>query len=72
MLELGNVLVAVQPSRGFGDNPVAVYHSPDLPPVDSYVEFYRWLDEGWEGASISVNLSARQFEHPKMLEMIDG
>ena len=30
-----------------------------------------WLDEGWNGATISVNLSARQFEHPKMLEMID-
>jgi diguanylate cyclase (GGDEF)-like protein/PAS domain S-box-containing protein len=30
-----------------------------------------WLDEGWDGATISVNLSARQFEHPKMLEMID-
>jgi len=30
-----------------------------------------WLDEGWSTASISINLSARQFEHPKMLEMID-
>jgi diguanylate cyclase (GGDEF)-like protein/PAS domain S-box-containing protein len=31
----------------------------------------RWLDEGWEGASISVNLSARQFEHPAILDVID-
>lgn len=31
----------------------------------------RWLDEGWEGASISVNLSARQFEHPEILDVID-
>ena len=30
-----------------------------------------WIDEGWSTANISVNLSARQFEHPKMLEMID-
>jgi diguanylate cyclase (GGDEF)-like protein/PAS domain S-box-containing protein len=30
-----------------------------------------WLNEGWETANISVNLSARQFEHPKMLELID-
>ena len=30
-----------------------------------------WLDEGWQNAAISINLSARQFEHPKMLEMID-
>jgi diguanylate cyclase (GGDEF)-like protein/PAS domain S-box-containing protein len=30
-----------------------------------------WLNEGWDTANISVNLSARQFEHPKMLELID-
>jgi diguanylate cyclase (GGDEF)-like protein/PAS domain S-box-containing protein len=30
-----------------------------------------WLNEGWETANISVNLSPRQFEHPKMLELID-
>jgi cobaltochelatase CobN len=46
-LDLGNVLVAIQPPRGFGDNPIAVYHSPDLPPVAQYVDFYRWLEHGW-------------------------
>jgi diguanylate cyclase (GGDEF)-like protein/PAS domain S-box-containing protein len=30
-----------------------------------------WIDEGWESANISINLSARQFEHPKMIELID-
>jgi diguanylate cyclase (GGDEF)-like protein/PAS domain S-box-containing protein len=30
-----------------------------------------WLDEGWNDAVICVNLSARQFEHPRVLEMID-
>ena len=30
-----------------------------------------WLDESWSSAAVSINLSARQFEHPKMLEMID-
>ncbi|MGH9045908.1 MAG: cobaltochelatase subunit CobN, partial [Acidimicrobiales bacterium] len=29
-LSFGNVVLAVQPPRGFGENPVAVYHSPDL------------------------------------------
>ena len=52
LVDLGNVLVAVQPPRGFGDNPVAVYHSPDLPPVDSYVEFYRRLDRQWGAHAI--------------------
>ena len=27
-LELGNVFVAIQPPRGFGENPVAIYHDP--------------------------------------------
>jgi cobaltochelatase CobN len=47
LLDLGHVLVAIQPPRGFGENPVAVYHSPDLPPTEHYVGFYRWLDEEW-------------------------
>ena len=54
-LDLGNVLVAIQPPRGFGDDPVAVYHSPDLPPAHHYLAFYRWLDEGW-GADAVVHL----------------
>ena len=54
-LDLGGVLVAVQPPRGFGHDPVAVYHSPDLPPTPQYVDFYRWLDEGW-GAHAVVHM----------------
>jgi cobaltochelatase CobN len=46
-LELGNVLVAIQPPRGFGENPVAIYHDPDLPPTHHYLAFYRWLDRAW-------------------------
>lgn len=30
-----------------------------------------WLSEGWERAAISVNLSARQFEHPDLLTVLD-
>jgi len=46
-IDLGGVLVAVQPPRGFGENPIAIYHSPDLAPTHHYLGFYRWLDEGW-------------------------
>ncbi|HEX3538940.1 MAG TPA: cobaltochelatase subunit CobN, partial [Acidimicrobiales bacterium] len=46
-LDLGHVLIAVQPPRGFGEDPIAVYHSPDLPPTHHYLAFYRWLDLGW-------------------------
>ncbi|HEV3400543.1 MAG TPA: cobaltochelatase subunit CobN, partial [Acidimicrobiales bacterium] len=54
-LDLGGVLVAVQPPRGFGENPVAVYHSPDLAPTHHYLAFYRWLDQGW-GADAVVHV----------------
>jgi cobaltochelatase CobN len=54
-LDLGGVLVTVQPPRGFGENPVAVYHSPDLPPTHHYLAFYRWLDQGW-GADAVVHV----------------
>ncbi|MDQ3574815.1 MAG: cobaltochelatase subunit CobN [Actinomycetota bacterium] len=54
-LDLGGVFVAVQPPRGYGDNPVAVYHSPDLPPTAHYLAFYRWLDEEW-GAHAVVHV----------------
>jgi len=54
-VDLGNVLIAIQPPRGYGDDPVAVYHSPNLPPAHHYLAFYRWLDEEW-GADAIVHL----------------
>ncbi len=37
------ILIMIQPPRGFGIDPVAVYHSPDLPPTHYYLAFYYWL-----------------------------
>jgi cobaltochelatase CobN len=54
-LDLGGVLVAIQPARGFGENPIAVYHSPDLAPTHHYLAFYRWLEEAW-GAHAVVHV----------------
>ncbi len=42
-LDLGNVFVGLQPPRGFGHNPIAVYHSPDLTPTHHYIAYYRWI-----------------------------
>ena len=42
-LRSGNVTLMVQPPRGFGENPVAIYHDPDLPPSHHYLAAYRWL-----------------------------
>ncbi|RAY16879.1 cobaltochelatase subunit CobN [Actinomadura craniellae] len=43
-LRSGNTVVMVQPPRGFGENPVAIYHDPDLPPSHHYLAAYRWID----------------------------
>ena len=44
-LRAGNVVLMIQPPRGFGENPVAIYHNPDLPPSHHYLATYRWLEE---------------------------
>ncbi len=54
-LELGNVVVAIQPPRGYGEDPVALYHDPRLPPTHHYLACYRWLDRVW-GADAIVHL----------------
>ena len=42
-IDLGGVLVTIQPPRGFGADPIGTYHAPDLPPPHHYLAFYRWL-----------------------------
>ncbi len=42
-IDMGNVFVGLQPPRGFGENPIAIYHSPDLAPTHHYVAYYRWV-----------------------------
>jgi cobaltochelatase CobN len=41
----GNVVLLVQPPRGFGENPIAIYHDPDLPVSHHYLATYRWIEE---------------------------
>lgn len=59
-LQAGNTVLLVQPPRGFGENPVAIYHDPDLPPSHHYLAAYRWLSapraEGGFGADALVHL----------------
>ncbi|OBF55371.1 cobaltochelatase subunit CobN [Mycolicibacterium monacense] len=58
-LQSGNVVLMVQPPRGFGENPVAIYHDPDLPPSHHYLAAYRWIDSGYPtgfGAHAVVHL----------------
>lgn len=58
-MQSGNVVLMVQPPRGFGENPVAIYHDPDLPPSHHYLAAYRWMDSGYPtgfGAHAVVHL----------------
>lgn len=59
-LTFGNVVIMVQPPRGFGENPVAIYHDPDLPPSHHYLAAYHWLTRreaaGGFGADAVVHL----------------
>ena len=54
-LQAGNLVVLIQPPRGFGQNPVAIYHDPDLPPSHHYMAAYRWLENEF-GAHAIVHL----------------
>ncbi|MCV7302225.1 cobaltochelatase subunit CobN [Mycobacterium barrassiae] len=54
-MQAGNVVLLVQPPRGFGENPVAIYHDPDLPPSHHYLAAYRWIDSVF-GADAVVHL----------------
>jgi cobaltochelatase CobN len=51
-LILKNVFVGIQPPRGFGENPVAIYHSPEIVPTHHYLAFYRWLKEGFNADAV--------------------
>ncbi|MBA2471210.1 MAG: cobaltochelatase subunit CobN [Pseudonocardiales bacterium] len=54
-LLFGNVVLLIQPPRGFGENPVAIYHDPELPPPHQYLAAYRWLEQSF-GAHAVVHL----------------
>ncbi|MEV0319226.1 cobaltochelatase subunit CobN [Streptomyces sp. NPDC050658] len=59
-LRRGNLLILIQPPRGFGENPIAIYHDPDLPPSHHYLAAYRWIaaasDDGGFGADAMIHL----------------
>ncbi|WP_018907815.1 cobaltochelatase subunit CobN [Salinispora arenicola] len=59
-LRFGNVVLLIQPPRGFGENPIAIYHDPDLPPSHHYLAAYQWLaapaTAGGFGADAVVHL----------------
>jgi cobaltochelatase CobN len=42
-IQLGNVFIGIQPSRGYDLDPSLNYHAPDLEPTHAYLAFYHWV-----------------------------
>ncbi|NET56393.1 MAG: cobaltochelatase subunit CobN [Symploca sp. SIO2E6] len=42
-IQLGNIFIGIQPSRGYDLDPSLNYHAPDLEPTPAYLAFYHWL-----------------------------
>ncbi len=51
-IQLGNVFVGIQPSRGYDIDPALNYHAPDLEPTDGYLAFYYWLRKCFSAQAI--------------------
>ncbi|MGK7950111.1 MAG: cobaltochelatase subunit CobN [Xenococcaceae cyanobacterium] len=42
-IQLGNIFIGIQPSRGYDRDPSLNYHAPDLEPTHEYLAYYHWL-----------------------------
>ncbi|QWF20147.1 cobaltochelatase subunit CobN [Nocardioides sp. LMS-CY] len=51
-IQAGNVVLLIQPPRGFGENPVAIYHDPDLAPSHHYLAAYKWVEHGFRAHAV--------------------
>ncbi len=51
-IQLGNIFIGIQPSRGYEEDPAANYHSPDLVPPHPYFAFYHWLRHIFEADAV--------------------
>ncbi|MFI9359863.1 cobaltochelatase subunit CobN [Kitasatospora sp. NPDC053057] len=67
----GNLLVLIQPPRGFGENPVAIYHDPDLPPSHHYLAAYRWIEAAQEDGGFGAHAVIHLGKHGN-LEWLPG
>ncbi|MBI3499603.1 MAG: cobaltochelatase subunit CobN [Proteobacteria bacterium] len=52
ILDLGNVVVGVQPARGYNIDPAGSYHDPALVPPHGYLAFYAWLRHSFDAHAL--------------------
>jgi cobaltochelatase CobN len=65
-IQAGNVVLLIQPPRGFGENPVAIYHDPDLAPSHHYLAAYRWLGSAVEAGGFGAHAVVHLGKHGSM------
>ncbi|CAM2884245.1 cobaltochelatase subunit CobN [Prescottella defluvii] len=70
-IRAGNVVLMVQPPRGFGENPVAIYHDPDLPPSHHYLAAYRWIAAATDAGGFQADAIVHLGKHGN-LEWLPG
>jgi cobaltochelatase CobN len=70
-LQYGRVVLMIQPPRGFGENPIAIYHDPDLPPSHHYLAAYRWLETAVEQGGFGAHAVVHVGKHGT-LEWLPG
>lgn len=51
-MQNGNVLLTVQPPRGFGEDSGKIYHDPVAPPTHHYLAYYYWLRRIWQADAV--------------------
>ncbi len=51
-IQLGNIFVGIQPSRGYDFDPSLNYHAPDLEPTPNYLAYYYWLKHHFQADAI--------------------
>ncbi|MEB3213787.1 MAG: cobaltochelatase subunit CobN, partial [Leptolyngbyaceae bacterium] len=52
-LQLGNIFIGIQPSRGYDIDPSLNYHAPDLEPTHEYLAFYQWVRDRFGAQAIA-------------------
>lgn len=65
-IQAGNVVLLIQPPRGFGENPVAIYHDPELAPSHHYMAAYRWLENPPEAGGFGAHAVVHLGKHGSM------
>ncbi len=65
-IHAGNVVLLIQPPRGFGENPIAIYHDPDMAPSHHYLAAYRWLGSAVEAGGFGAHAVVHLGKHGSM------